>query len=116
MNNALLDTACPFICNSFQMLVQHYHIEMPTPAPVVNKRFILDNLNNILNALSSFDIDTIVNTIGDEIGSDATEYECEVACKDSTDLPDALCPVLCSSFQQIAQGIHVTEANSTISR
>merc|ERR1712150_136764 len=101
--------ACPLICNSFQALVQKFHLD--TPAAPVQKRFILDsfNLGSILNALSSFDLDKIVDEIGNEIGSDATEYQCEQACM-NTELPDALCPMLCSSFQQIAQSVHVTEA------
>jgi len=118
MNNDLLDTACPLICNSFQALVQKFHIDGQAPATaatVVNKRFILDSfdLPAIIKALSSFDLDNIVNTIGAQIGSDATEYQCEEACVSSTDLPDALCPMLCSSFQQIAQQVHITEANDS---
>jgi len=113
MNSELFKTGCPFICSSFQMLVRKFDLEDITPsAAPVNKRFILDNFNNILNQLTNFDLDTIVNTIGDEMGSDVTEYNCEEACKDSTDLPDMLCPVLCSQFQSFAQGIHVTEAKN----
>jgi len=116
MHSDLLDTACPLICNSFQTLVQKFHIEAPAgsaaPMAPAQKRFILDSFdfNSILSALSSFDLDKIVNEIGAEIGSDATEYQCEEACH-TTSLPNALCPMLCSEFQQIAQQVHITEAN-----
>jgi len=118
MHSDLLDTACPLICNSFQTLVQKFHINAPAgpaagtaPVAPAQKRFILDSfdLSSILSALSSFDLDKIVNEIGAEIGSDATEYQCEEACH-TTSLPEALCPMLCSSFQQIAQQVHITEA------
>jgi len=114
--NDILDKACGFICPSFQALVQHYHIQVPAAAAApVNKRMLLGDIfdvNALMNALTSFDLDTIVNTIGDQLGSDFTEYKCEEACQDHTDLPDLLCPALCSSFQAIAQQIHITEANN----
>merc|ERR1712098_988879 len=79
----------------------------------VEKRFLFDSLDPaaILKALSSFDLDEI----GYEVGSDATEAQCEAACK-TTSLPDSPCPMLCTQFQEVAKGIHVTEANSTVSQ
>merc|ERR1712121_565800 len=83
MASDLLDTACPFICNSFQTLVNKLHVTEP-PVAVVNKRFILDNLNlgNLLSMFSSSDLKNYVNQIVDQVGSDATEAQCETACMD----------------------------------
>ena len=58
------------------------------------------NLDNLLQGLiSSSDLATYVNQIVDQVGSDATEQQCEGACTDvmANDLADTLCPFLCSS-------------------
>merc|ERR1712121_483019 len=74
MANDLLDTACPFICNSFQSLVQRFHLNGQT-----SKRFLLDN---VMSLLSTTDLSKYVNLIVDQAGSDATEQQCEQACLD----------------------------------
>merc|ERR1712121_410072 len=77
MKSDLLDTACPFICNSFQTLVN----KLP---PAVNRRFILDNLDlgNLLSMFGHAELTNYVNQIVDQVGSDATEAQCETACLD----------------------------------
>ena len=58
------------------------------------------DLNNLLQGLvSNADLATYVNQIVDQVGSDATEQQCEGACTDvmANDLADTLCPFLCSS-------------------
>ena len=58
------------------------------------------NLNNLLNGLiSSTDLTKYVDLIVEQVGSDATEQQCEGACTDvmAIDLADTLCPFLCSS-------------------
>ena len=58
------------------------------------------DLNNLLQGLvSNADLATYVNQIVDQVGSDATEQQCEGACTGvmASDLVDSLCPFLCSS-------------------
>ncbi|KAL8615690.1 hypothetical protein ACOMHN_007443 [Nucella lapillus] len=104
MANDLLDTSCPFICTSFQTLVHIFHFgSQPATGPA--KRFILDN---VMSLLSSSDLSKYVNLIVDQVGSDATEQQCETACLDvmANDLLDTSCPFICTSFQTLVHIFH----------
>merc|ERR1712033_27381 len=107
MANDLLDTACPFICNSFQSLVQRFHLNGQT-----SKRFLLDN---VMSLLSTTDLSKYVNLIVDQAGSDATEQQCEQSCLDimANDLLDTACPFICNSFQKLVQRFHLNSQPAT---
>merc|ERR1711963_1390213 len=83
MHSDLLDTACPLICNSFQALVQKFHINAPTNAPV-QKRFLLDSfgldMSKLLGMFSTAELSKYVNQIVDIAGADETEQQYETAC------------------------------------
>jgi len=116
MNSQLLDTTCPFICSSFQTLVQKLHTT-PTNAPS-NKRFLTSSFGDGWSWLMSFfSTDSLrkkVDLIVDEVGSDATEQQCETACLDvmNSQLLDTTCPFICSSFQTLVQKLHTTPTNA----
>merc|ERR1712121_571002 len=118
MKSDLLDTACPFICNSFQTLVNKLHVTNPPPA--VNKRFILDNLDlgNLLSMFGHAELTNYVNQIVDQVGSDATEAQCETACMDvmKSDLLDTACPFICNSFQTLGNKLHVTNPPPAVNK
>ncbi|KAK7109066.1 uncharacterized protein [Littorina saxatilis] len=110
MHSDLLDTGCPFICTSFQTLVQKFHRHSPAqPA----KRFILDslNLNNVINMFSNADLAKDVDLIVQRVGSDATEQQCETACLEvmhsASDHLNTGCPFICTSFQTLVQKFHI---------
>ena len=53
----------------------------------------------LLSMFSTSDLTTYVNMIVDQVGSDATEQQCEAACPSvmNNDLLDTACPFLCNS-------------------
>jgi len=116
ITNELAATSCSFICASFQTILQQIDpvdvgATADPNAPVINnKRFLADSftLDSIMQMLGANDFDTVLNTIVAQVGSDASEKQCEEACY-TTDLPPLGCPVLCSGFQQLVQGFHVTD-------
>jgi len=125
MKSAILDQGCGYICDGTQSLIQQLHIEIneaSTVAPAAPdasaaKRFLFDemNLHTVMQIIGANSLDDAVNIIVNQVGSDASEAECQTACVShaSLPLPDLTCPVVCSSLQQLINGFHITEANST---
>merc|ERR1711963_944257 len=100
LNNALLDTACPFVCNTFQTIVNKVPHDTVASGPA--KRFLFDNL------LDSAQVNTILQQIYDSLGSDATEQQCETQCMAilNNALLDTACPFVCNSFQAFVNNLH----------
>merc|ERR1711963_732352 len=113
MTTHLLDTACPLICNSFQTLVNMFHLQEGTAAPAQAKRFLLDSfgldMSKLLGMFSTAELSKYVNQIVDIAGADETEQQCETACLEvmHSDLLDTACPLICNSFQALVQKFHI---------
>merc|ERR1711963_827988 len=90
LNNALLDTACPFVCNSFQAFVNQLH-GGAGGAAAVQKRF----LEGILDTAT---MSNLVQQLVAQAGSDETEQQCETQCMAilNNALLDTACPFVCS--------------------
>merc|ERR1711963_184935 len=102
LNNALLDTACPFVCNSFQAFVNNLH---GGAGGAVQKRFIE-------GALDTSKLSSLVQQLVAQAGSDETEQKCETQCMAilNNALLDTACPFVCSSLQELAHQFGIATA------
>ncbi|XP_062618569.1 uncharacterized protein LOC134280156 [Saccostrea cucullata] len=104
----VLHHLCPFVCHSFQQLVQQVHLSPAASNPVasspVQKRFLIDSL------LNNPEVSVIVNSLVSTLGSDPTEAACESQCTNivhADNVMHFLCPLVCHSFQSLVQKVHV---------
>ncbi|XP_061179582.1 uncharacterized protein LOC133188223 [Saccostrea echinata] len=100
----VLHHLCPFVCHSFQQLVQKVHLSPAASSPV-QKRFLIDSL------LNNPEVSVIVNSLVSTLGSDPTEAACESQCTNivhADNVMHFLCPLVCHSFQSLVQKVHIS--------
>lgn len=98
----VLDAGCPMICTLFQELVNMLHVDS---APA--KRMLDIDFAELMGSVANGDLPRIVNAIVDDVGSDATEQQCENVCNGLAQSAST-CALACSSLKELANAFHTT--------